>query len=376
MAVTNVGPAATAFAFSFSLSISTVVMPLLGLAVGYSSAIVGAMIAVSGVAQFLIRLFLGVLLRHVRDRTLVAFAGTALVASNVVPLVSTSVVPFVVAQVLQGAARACFWTGSQTHVMRIERSTVKAIAGINLMSAVAMLTGPYLAGVLIERDIELALALSAAVACVAVVITPMLRKLPLLEHPEKGASVRLWRTPGFRAGCWVSGSMGAWRGLLSSYFPILLEISGQSPATIGGLISVANLALLAGTGLLARDWAANWTIIAVATAVMGAGTVVFGFVAGSVVATAVTIALSGVGAGMVQTLGVAMARDAVGANDVGEVVIATGTFRAAALFAGPLTVAGAIGVIGIGLSVSLAVVGAIIALPALVIHHTERKDRG
>ncbi|MPY99405.1 MAG: MFS transporter [Actinophytocola sp.] len=364
-----------AFAFSFALSISAVAMPLLGLAAGYSAAAVGAIIAVSGVAQFVVRLCLGLVLRKVADRTLITVAGVALVVSNLVVVLSTALVPFLIAQVLQGAARAGFWTGTQTHVVRSNPSAVNAIAGMNLAASFAMLVGPYLAGVLAERDINLALLAAAAVAAVAVGLTYLLDRLSPFHLTRGQIPKRIWRRSGVSGACWASMTTGAWRGLLGSYIPIVLEAAQQPPTMIGALVSIANVAVLIGSGLLARDWAARWSVVAMATLAAGVGTAATGFAAGSVTLAAAALATSGLGAGMLQTLGPAMATESVKPQEVGEAIVATGTFRAAAMFAGPLTVAGALAVLGVTVSLGLAAVGALISLPALTARTTAREQR-
>jgi MFS family permease len=75
------------------------------------------------------------------------------------------------------------------------------------------------------------------------------------------------------------------------------------------------------------------------------------------------LALSGLGAGALQTVGPAVATDAVHPEERGEAIAAAGTFRAAALFAAPLAIAGAITVVP--LAAAMAVVGVAIAAPAL-----------
>lgn len=363
-----------AFAFAFSLSISSVAMPLLGLAAGYSAAAVGALIAVSGVAQFVVRMALGPVLRRVPDRTLIIVAGVALAVANIAVILSVAVVPFLVAQVLQGAARAGFWTGSQTHVVRTDPSAVNAIAGINVTASFAMLVGPYLAGVLAERDIDLALVAAAGIAAVAVGLTPLLDRLPPFMLARSQVPKRIWRRTGVSGACWASVTTGAWRGMLGSYVPILLEAAGQPPSTIGALVSIANVAVLVGSGLLAREWAATWHTVAVATVATGVGTALTGFAAGATVLAAAVLVASGIGAGMLQTLGPAMATESVKPEELGEAIVATGAFRAAALFAAPLSVAGALAVLGLTASFGLAVVGALISLPALNAHRTAKEQ--
>lgn len=362
---------ATVFTFSCSLSASAVAMPLLGLAAGYSPAVVGALIGASGLAQLTVRLCLGLVMRHVPDRTVIIIAGASLAVSNLVVVWSAALVPFLLAQLLQGAARACFWTGSQTHVVRRDSSTVNALAGVSLSASVGTLVGPYAAGLLAEHEITLALQVAAALATVAAGLTLLLAWLPPFDLEPGQVPRRIWRRPGVGAACWVSVTTGAWRGMLGSFIPIALQAADHSPTTIGALISITNVALLIGSGVLAREWLATWHVVAAATVATGAATALVGFVAGSTTVAAVVLAISGVGAGVLQTLAPALATESVEPQEVGEAIIATGTFRAAALFAGPLTVAGALSAFGLTATVGLAGIGALIVLPAI----TVLKDR-
>src|SRR5262249_38815150 len=122
-----IASAASAFIFSFSLGLATVAMPLLALDVGYSKSAVGYLTAASAVSQLGSRLFLGAAMRAVSDWTIVLAAAAAMTASCLLVAASAALVPFVLAELLQGVARGCFWTGSQTHVVRGTGSSVRRL---------------------------------------------------------------------------------------------------------------------------------------------------------------------------------------------------------------------------------------------------------
>ena len=362
----SVGAVLTALAFSFSLTIAQVTLPLLGLAAGYGAAELGIFLAAGALAQLIVRTLLVVAMRLWSDRALIAVAIAFMALSVLVVIVSTAPVPFVVGQLLQGVARACYWTASQTHVVRTQRHAVKAISALNLASSVATVLGPLLAGLLAERDLTWALWAAALISVTALPLVALLERLPTLGPAGDRGAGRIWRRPGVSSACWASAAAGAWVGMLGSYVPIVLESAHQSPALVGGLVSVANVAVLVGAGLLVRAGrVASGTGIGLAIVATGAGTAAVGFVAHAPVLAGLALALSGLGAGILQTLGPAMATGAVGTDQRGRAIVATGTFRAGALFLSPLGVAGGLALLGLTATAGLAVMGVLITLPAL-----------
>lgn len=360
----TIAAAGGAAVFSLSLGLSTVALPLLAIAAGYSGVEIGVLTAVSAAAQMATRLVLGPAMRVFPDWTLIASAALLLAASNALLVISAALVPFVVAELLQGVARACFWTGSQTHVVRGGGTAVGSLATVNLNASVGLLGGPLLAGVLAERSPQLALAVGAGIAAVGFVPPLFLDRLPPFSLPPDRPPGRMWRRPGVDAGCWAGVTAGAWRGLLSSYVPVALSAAQQSSSTIGVLVSVANAASLAGAGIVGRI-RESWMppTYAVGTVVTGVATGVVALLAASPWAAALALALSGLGAGALQTLGPAIATDAVHAEERGEAIAVTGTFRAAALFLAPLGVAGLVS--AVPLTAAMATAGALITLPVL-----------
>jgi hypothetical protein len=131
-----VATAGGAVLFALSLGLATVALPLLAIAAGYSAIEIGILTALSALSQMSTRLVLGAIMRVLPEWTLVLAAGVLLAASNTFVAVSTAVVAFGLAQLLQGAARACFWTGSQTHVVRGDGPAVHGLAVVNLASSV------------------------------------------------------------------------------------------------------------------------------------------------------------------------------------------------------------------------------------------------
>jgi MFS family permease len=361
-----VASAAGAGIYSVALGAASVALPLLALQAGYSAVEIGALTAVSAVSQMAVRLALGWAMRRWPDWTLMAGAVVTLAASCLLVTVSGALVPFVVAQLLQGASRACFWTGSQTHVVRGSGRAAGALAQVNLVASVGQLAGPSLAGVLSESSPELALGAAAVITLAGLVPTLLLDRLPPFAPPPDRPPGRLWRRPGVDVGCWAGMTAGGWRALLSSYVPVALDAAGQSATSVGALISVANGAQLLGTGLSGRV-RSQVTVRALAAGIVATGgaTALTGAVAANTALAAAVLAVSGVAAGAVQVLGPALAAESVHPEERGDAIAATGTFRAAALFAAPMAVAGM--VVLLPLTPAIAVVGAGMTLPAFAL---------
>jgi MFS family permease len=352
--------------FSTAQGLSAVALPLLALQAGYSAALIGVLTAFSAVAQLACRPFLGHVMRVVPDWTLLLCAAVCLTASNGLAASSAALVPFVFAQALQGVARACFWTGSQTHVVRGPGSSLGALAVVNLLANGGALLGPLLAGFLSARvSIEFALGVGAAIAALGVLPTVVLDRLPpFAPRTGTGPRQRTWRRPGVDAGCWASLSAGAWRGLMSSYVPVILAATAYSEAAIGVFVAVANGAMLLGSGASGRIRHSRLAACyAGATLATGVAVIAVAVVAAAPAVVVAALLASGLGAGALQTIGPAIASDAVDPEERGDAIAVSGTFRAAALFVAPLLVAGLVTVLP--LAAAMGAAGAAMLAPAL-----------
>jgi MFS family permease len=361
--------------YSFALGVGSVALPLIALDSGYSGIEVGILTAVSALAQMSARTVLGRAMRLIADRHLVLGAALLLAVSTALLLVSTHVVVFVLVQLMQGASRACFWTGSQTHVVRGPGSSVASLALVNFISSLGMLAGPPVAGVLLETGSASSLVAATVAALAAAPVTLLLDRLPVFTEPPDRPPGRIWRRPGVDAGCWAGVTAGAWRGLVSSYVPVALTHAGQSSTTVGALVSVANGASVVAAGAVARvRGSATPVVFAIGVLATGIGTAVVAAVAGSALLAAAALAVSGLGAGALQTIGPAVATDAVHPEERGEAIAAAGAFRAAALFGSPLAVAGLIAVLP--LTGAMALVGVIMVGPVLAGRHLATPSPG
>lgn len=349
--------------FSFALGAASVALPLQAVAAGYGPVEVGVLTAISAISQMTGRMSLGRIMRLVPDWVIIAIACLVLAVSSTIVVISSAVIPFVVAQLLQGVARAYFWTGSQTHVVRGDGSSVKALASVNLIGNLGLLSGPVVAGFLIGDDAHTALLVAAGIAVVSLIPTSRLDRLPPFRKVENRPPGRLWARAGVWEGCYAGVTAGAWRGLLGSYVPIALVHAGHLSATVGILVAVANATAIGGSWLVRHvDGEAHaLRIMRWGTPVTGAAMAVMGLVAGSNVLAGLALAVSGIAAGALQTLGPALASDSVHPEERGEAIAATGVWRAASLFVSPLVTAGLVAVTPIG--AAMVVTGVLMATP-------------
>lgn len=355
----------TGLAYGVSLGAGTLILPLVALDAGYSQADVGLLTAASAVAQIAVRLVLGAAMRRFPDRALVTAAGALLLMSFVVIGLSDALAPFLMAELLQGASRACFWTGLQTHVVRGDAPIVKNLARANVVANIGILAGPITAGQVMERSSGAALVVGGVLAAAAVLLSFGMQRLAPFVTADLPVRSPLLRRPGVAAGCLAVGVAGSWRGFIGAYAPVVLGAAGHAAGTIGMLIAAANAATTVSTVALARltirDAPRIITVASLAVAVASAS---IGFVASTTALAGACLLAGGLGAGALQILGSAVATEAVHEEERGEAMAVTGTSRALALFSAPLGVAGLLQLTT--LAPALAVMGVVLVTPALL----------
>lgn len=370
-AIANVAAAAL---FCLSLAVASLAVPLLAIDVGYGVGEVGLLLATSAISQIVVRLFTGMWMRRVSQRLLI-IAGTAMLTVSCVMLtLSADWHLFLASQLLQGAARALFWTGAHTHAARTANSPVRVLAAITLASGISYIVGPLLAGLLMNWSVEVTFLVAAAVAAATAIPGVFLTRLEPFPPKEKGGPGQyIWRRPGVRDACWIAASSGAWRGIISSYVPVVLDQARLSSTTIGILVAVANAAFVAGGALAA--WMADPTRRSLLmSAVLGAGIgiALVHPAAGNVGLCAAALGISGLAAGLLETLWPALASRSVQADAAGDAIASAGTVRAATMFAAPLGTAALVTVLPLG--ASLLTVGMVMALPTWTIGVSARRS--
>ena len=350
---------AGALCFSVSLGIASVAYPLFVVGQGRSKTAAGVLIGLSAAVQVLTRWRLGSVMRVLSNSHVITAAAVLMGLAVGLLVVESGLAALAVSAVVQGVARACFWTGNQVQIVRSSRSTPKAIATLNMAATVGMLIGPALGGVLAQSSFRAAFGAAAIVALAGAVPTLVLDRLPPFARVGGHGYLELLANRGVQVGMWASVAVGAWRGLLGSYVPIGLDAAGSSETLIGVVVAVANGAAAVG-GYLAVDMegsrvapgVARWSAVTLVSAAF----VGFGLPVALVMAALV---VGGVAIGLLQVLAITAVSEAVRPELQGDAVTIAGVARGATLSGVPLGVA-ALLVVGLGpavLAVTVVLVG-------------------
>lgn len=357
-------------AFATGQAMAAVIVPLLAVQAGHAIEAVGLLVAVSAVSQTAARLGMGTMMSRIPTKHFLIAATVLLAVSCLVLGLSAELWAFVVAQLLQGAARAYFWTGAQTHVVRASESAVRALSRLNVMQGVGQLIGPALAGVIGAWSLQASLFAAAALAAFAIAPSiALLRFPPFASRKKKGSAGgdprRIWRRPGVSTAASMTAVGGAWRGILNSYLPVILTAAGYSVPVAGALVALTNLASLGGSALsrsVSRLGARASNAIGTTSA--GLGLAFASLFPAPLPVVIVALAISGCGAGILQTVGPALAADSVPADDRGRAIASIGTFRSVSLLLSPLATSALVLLLP-SAAVASTVAGMLISSPAL-----------
>ena len=348
--------------FSFGLGAGNLVLPLLAVGVGFPAAVVGLFAGMGAIAQLSFRLVVPYLLGRYQDRTIIAAASLLMAAALLSLVVSQALVVFIVAHVLHGAARALFWTASQTHAVRAHGSAVRSMGSVSALAGVGMILGPTVAGAISAVSLPLALSTAALGAASAALASLFLRRHVPFRRPRDAQEGRMWRRPGVDMACWSGVTAGGWRSMLSSYVPVVLHAGGIGPALIGLLVAMADVAGIAASMLMrARPAKRIGRLLELGALLTATSLVLLPAAASQPIIAAGILSVGGVGAGLISTLGPALASVSVRAGEQGDAIAAQGTFRAVAQFAAPVGVGVAIPILSLPIAFALSAV--VLGLP-------------
>lgn len=346
-------------AFGLALGSTTLAFPLLALEAGFGAGAVGLLAALSAAFQMISKTSLTYLLSRFTDRSLMIVA-LAIMATSAIALVSTTaLIGFIVAQVLQGIARGIFWTAGQTHAVRMPGIAARRLAGVQTVGQLGGLMGPALAGMLAElASLTAALWAAAAMAAIGLTTALTLDALPTYARKPKGRRTPIWKTAGVGLGSWGAAVGGAWRGILDSFVPVILEGAGLSSRVIGGLMTTADGSGLAATAVVAK-WgnAGTGRRIPLAASGLALGLVLLPMVDG-VLAVAAVVTLCGLCGGFSAVLGTTSVNESALPSDQGAALALVGVYRAAARTAAPTVISGALLVV----SLPIALIGTAIGM--------------
>ena len=356
--------------FSTSLSMAMVLIPLVAAASGYSLAAVGFLVATAAVTQIFARMGMGPLMDRVPTKFFLILALSLMLVSCLLLGLSDELWIFVLSQLLQGAARAYFFTGSQIHVVRGRRPAVSALSMMHVNNGTGLLIGPVLSGFIGNSSLQVALFIAGGIAAAAMPAAIMLtRHDPFVRRkPTAGQRERpVWLQPGVVAAGWMGISAGTWRSITVSYLPLVLTDAGHSILVIGILASLANLAALLGSSIAQRVRQMGVRASAVLSTLLAiVGISVVSFVASSLWLVGAFLFISGIGGGLLQTLGATLASEAVSPEDQGRSIAAAGTYRAMAMFVVPMGI-GALVLVLPTVALATAMVATVVGLPAALI---------
>jgi hypothetical protein len=356
--IDRVASLGVAFGFSVGLGVATVTVPLLALASGYDAAAVGFLVATSAASQLGGRLVLPWLLAWLPDRSLIGIACALMAGGFGLLLVTTALPVFVAAQLLQGSARAIFWTSSQTHAIRGEGQPVRRLVDLNAAGNAGTLIGPAVAGLLAVFGLQLAVGAAAMGALLAGLGVPLLTRLPPYDRTRSAGTLRLLRRDGVDVACWASLVGGAWWAMIGSYIPVILVGADIGPAGIGWLITASETASVL-VLLAMRSTSAGRLRPTVRLGSLGmlAALGALALIPAGILGYLVLLLLGGAASGVVTALAPALASVVAGPDEQGDVMSVTGAFRAAALLAAPATVGALLAAIALGPALALVSVG-------------------
>jgi MFS family permease len=363
---------AVAFGFAVSLGIATVAIPLLALSSGYDAAAVGFLVAGAAASQLTTRLALPWLLGRYPDRSLILVSVALMLAAFGLLSVSTALPVFAAAQLAQGAARAIFWTASQTHVIRSGGSTVRRLVDFNLAGNAGTISGPILAGFLATSSVGLAIAASGLAAAIALVLAPALATYPPFDRRKSAGAIRLLRRDGVDVAVWATFVAGTWWSMLGSYVPVLAVGAGLGPTDVGLLVSLSE-----GSGaatMLVLRWRSRVpirTVVGVAPLIEMAALAAIAVVPAVLPAYALLVIAAGAAGGSVTVLGPALVTRTASQHEHGDAIALTGTSRAVALLGAPAAVGALLSVVT--LPAALVGVAAVNAAPILAFGRARRR---
>ena len=303
------------------------------------------------------------LLSRFADRTLMLWSFLSLAAAASVLLTTTALAGFITAQTFQGLARGIFWTTAQTHAVRIPGVATRQLAFVQTAGQIGGLVGPALAGTLAVLSLFAALWAAVILACLGVLIGLALAPMPPYPRRPRGIGTPIWRREGIGVGCWAGAAGGAWRGILDSFVPVLLEGAGFSARPIGWLMSIADAASVIGTAAVAK-WGDKGMDRFVPSAAMALATGLLLLpISDQALVIGLVLVVAGLSGGLFGVLSTAAINESVDPADQGAALALVGVYRAGARSATPALISGAL--LLVSLPVALAGAAVAVVLPSI-----------
>lgn len=262
------GLVATYLCGFFSLSLlqmTALATPLLGGAIGVPAATLGILAGSRSLVPLIYSIHIGALMDVVGvRRVMLTFSLVCAVLPPLYPL--TSSVPLLIAlQLVLGLASAIVWMAAQTAIARLSGGDTRHTGRFSFVTVIGTVLAPLLLGTAWERGgvwggYGLIGLWGAMLTGSALLFVPRSatsgRGLRLRDAiPRSAAYGRAWsmlREPvaAFIMACTFLRLASF--GILESFYPVLLQQNGHSPAVIGALVAIGNLA--SSPAALAAGW--------------------------------------------------------------------------------------------------------------------------
>ena len=355
-----------------ALSSATVALTFLALAGGLDIVGVSLLAGTGALAQVIARVPLGWVLTRVADRTILAAAVLALVASMIVAVTALDVIALGAAQLLLGISRAGFWIACQTQVIRLSPTPARGLSHNMFITGMGNIVGPVLAGAASANSAPAGAGASLVVGVIALAVIPLIARLPLFTPSRSPQRGRISFRFDVLVASGASFATGTWHVAMTAIAPVVLTAVGWSEAAIGIVLGAANAGYLVGVLLGGRVRAARYVSTIVAAGIgVGIGTAGIGLAAVAPAIPVAAVLTAGTGAGVLMTLGPALATAAVEDQERGSAIVVTGMYRAFALLGAPLIVAG----VGVAIPslVVLIMLGIMTGLPVTLLWALRRR---
>lgn len=235
-----------AFLFNLSVSLTLILIPLYGLALGYSITQIGILLSIPGIAQISLRLFAGVLSDYLGEKIMLCITFSSLVIAGFIFSIGTGYFwTLAMAQLFMGISRSIYWPISQSYASRISAPVAPNILGsLNSFGFIGQILGFTSGGWIILNMGYIRAFGSVMLVGVLGLITIIF--MPIIPKPleKKDVSMILKHIPEmiqispFQFALINAFFAGLIYALTASFFPVWLKTLGYSEGLVGSIMTV------------------------------------------------------------------------------------------------------------------------------------------